>query len=35
MKLSPLDLGIIAAFFALTMAVGLFFARRAKRSVLD
>jgi solute:Na+ symporter, SSS family len=35
MRLSGIDFAIIAAFFALTIATGLFFARRAKRSVLD
>ncbi len=35
MLLTPIDLVIIAAFFALTLASGFFFARRAKRSMLD
>lgn len=35
MKLSTLDLTIIAAFFALTLVTGLYFARKAKRSMLD
>lgn len=35
MRLSPIDFAIIAGFFALTIATGLFFARRAKRSMLD
>jgi Na+/proline symporter len=34
-KLTALDLSIIATFFALTLATGLIFARRAKRSMLD
>ncbi len=32
MKLSSLDWLIIAAYFALSLAVGLFYARRAGRS---
>ncbi len=35
MKLAALDFAIVAAFFALTLFTGLFFARRAKRSMLD
>ncbi len=35
MKLEPLDLAIVAVFFALTIGIGLFFARRAKRSMVD
>jgi Na+/proline symporter len=35
MKLNTLDITIIAAFFALTLATGLIFARKAKRSMLD
>ena len=35
MKLAPLDLAIVAVFFALTIGLGLFFARNAKRSMAD
>jgi SSS family solute:Na+ symporter len=35
MTLTTLDLAIIAGFFALTLFTGLYFARRAKRSMLD
>jgi len=35
MRLNALDLAIIFGFFALTLGTGLYFARRAKRSVLD
>jgi solute:Na+ symporter, SSS family len=35
MKLGSLDVLVLAAYFAMTLAVGLFFARRAKRSMLD
>ncbi len=35
MKFGGLDLAVIGAYFVMTLAVGLFFARRAKRSVLD
>ena len=35
MSLTGIDFAIIAGFFALTLASGLFFARRAKRSMLD
>jgi SSS family solute:Na+ symporter len=35
MKLNALDIAIIAGFFALTLGTGLYFARRAKRSMLD
>jgi solute:Na+ symporter, SSS family len=34
-KLGALDLLVLGGYFAMTLAVGLFFARRAKRSVLD
>jgi solute:Na+ symporter, SSS family len=35
MKFGGLDVAVIGAYFAMTLAVGLFFARRAKRSMLD
>ena len=35
MKFGGLDFAVIGAYFVMTLAVGLFFARRAKRSVLD
>ncbi len=35
MKLAPLDFGILAAYFVMVVGLGLFFARRAKRSMLD
>ncbi|HEX8153433.1 MAG TPA: sodium:proline symporter, partial [Thermoanaerobaculia bacterium] len=35
MKLSTIDFVILAAYFVLTIATGLFFARKAKRSMLD
>src|SRR5512143_2316534 len=35
MRLLPLDLAIIAGYLALSLAVGLYFARRAKRSMAD
>jgi SSS family solute:Na+ symporter len=35
MSLKPLDLAIVAAYLALSLGVGLFFARRAKRSMAD
>ena len=35
MKLGGLDLLVLGSYFAMTLAVGLFFARRAKRSMLD
>ncbi len=35
MKFGGLDLVVLGAYFAMTLAVGLFFARRAKRSMLD
>jgi Na+/proline symporter len=35
MKLSTLDYAIVLAYFILTITVGLFFARRAKQSMLD
>ncbi len=35
MKLTTLDFAIVAAFFALTIGLGLYFARRAKRSMVD
>jgi Na+/proline symporter len=35
MSLGPLDFAILAGYFVMTIAVGLFFARRAKRSMLD
>jgi Na+/proline symporter len=35
MKLAPIDLAILCAYFALVLGLGLFFARRAKRSMLD
>ncbi|HEY6147533.1 MAG TPA: sodium:proline symporter, partial [Thermoanaerobaculia bacterium] len=35
MKLAPIDFAILAGYFALVLGLGLFFARRAKRSMLD
>src|SRR5438552_18748895 len=35
MKLFPLDFAILAAYFALWLGVCLYFARKAKRSMLD
>lgn len=35
MKLTAIDFAIVAVFFALTIGLGLFFARRAKRSMVD
>lgn len=35
MKLASLDFAILAGYFALSLGVGLYFARRAKRSMLD
>jgi Na+/proline symporter len=35
MKLTAIDLAIVAVFFILTIGLGLFFARRAKRSMVD
>ena len=35
MKLTTIDFTILAAYFALTTATGLYFARKAKRSMLD
>ncbi len=35
MKLATIDLAILAGYFALTLAFGLFFARKAKESMLD
>lgn len=35
MTLAPIDFTIVAAYFALVLGLGLFFARRAKRSMLD
>jgi SSS family solute:Na+ symporter len=35
MKLGGLDLFVLGVYFAMTLAVGLFFARRAKRSMVD
>ncbi|MEO8430710.1 MAG: sodium:solute symporter family protein [Acidobacteriota bacterium] len=35
MKLSAIDFAILAGYFALVLTLGLFFARRAKRSMLD
>ena len=35
MKLAGLDFLVLAGYFALTLAVGLYFARRAKRSMVD
>jgi len=35
MKLSLADVAIVGGYFILTLAVGLYFARRAQRSVLD
>ncbi len=35
MKLTAIDFAIVAAYFAIIVPVGLIFARRAKRSVLD
>jgi Na+/proline symporter len=35
MSLRPLDFAILAAYFAMVTGLGLFFARRAKRSMLD
>jgi len=34
-KLGALDLVVLGGYFAMTLAVGLFFARRARRSMLD
>ena len=35
MKLAAVDIAILAGYFALSLGVGLFFARRAKRSMAD
>ncbi|HEV8230955.1 MAG TPA: sodium:solute symporter family protein [Thermoanaerobaculia bacterium] len=35
MSLGALDFAVLAAYFAMTLAVGLYFARRARRSMLD
>jgi solute:Na+ symporter, SSS family len=35
MKLQTVDFGIVAGYFVLILGLGLFFARRARRSVLD
>ena len=35
MNLSAIDFAIIGAYFAIIVPVGLYFARRAKRSMLD
>jgi solute:Na+ symporter, SSS family len=35
MKLAPLDHAIVIAYFLLTIGIGLWFARRARRSMLD
>lgn len=35
MKLGGLDLFVLGGYFAMTLAVGLFFARRARRSMVD
>jgi Na+/proline symporter len=35
MKLAPIDFAILAGYFVLVLGLGLFFARRAKRSMLD
>lgn len=35
MKLSTIDFAIIGAYFAIIVPIGLYFARRAKRSMLD
>ena len=35
MSLRPLDFAILAAYFSMVVGTGLFFARRAKRSMLD
>jgi len=35
MKLGGLDLFVLGVYFAMTLAVGLFFARRARRSMVD
>jgi len=35
MRLLPIDFAIVGAYFLLTLAVGLYFARRARRSVVD
>jgi Na+/proline symporter len=35
MKLTTIDFAILAAYFLLTMSFGLYFARKAKRSMLD
>lgn len=35
MKLSPIDFVILAAYFLLVVGTGLYFARRAKRSMID
>jgi len=34
-KLQPIDFAIVAGYFVLILGLGLFFARRARRSVLD
>ena len=35
MKLAPIDFAILAGYFVLTVSTGLYFARKAKRSMLD
>ena len=35
MKLAAIDFAILAGYFALSLGVGLYFARKAKRSMLD
>jgi len=35
MRLAPTDIAILAGYFALTLGIGLYFSRRAKRSMLD
>ena len=35
MRLGAIDLFVLGAYFAMTLAVGLYFARRARRSMLD
>jgi Na+/proline symporter len=35
MSLGALDFAVLAGYFAMTLAVGLYFARRARRSMLD
>jgi SSS family solute:Na+ symporter len=35
MKLGPIDFAILAGYFALTLGMGLYFARRAQKTMLD